>query len=150
MTATTTIAMNMKMVVAVMERAESRAIPQMPWPEVQPPPSRLPKPTRRPAAMIMTQLAGICGDGMAYPTQLAVRGARMSSCNKSTAPGFVVYSEAEAASEYATDAGDPAGQQHQQCGRKADQRTADRRGDRSKIGHDITSRCCPLVSYLRL
>ena len=54
----------------------------MPWPEVQPPPRRVPKPTRRPAAMIMTQLAGICGDGMAYPTQLAVSGARMSPAIK--------------------------------------------------------------------
>ena len=100
----------MKMAVAVMERAESRAIPQMPWPEVQPPPSRVPKPTSRPAAMTTVQLAGICGDGMAYPTQLAMSGARMSSCNESDAPAFVTCPEGEAASEYAADAGDPAGQ----------------------------------------
>jgi hypothetical protein len=34
----------MKMAVAVIERTDSRAMPQIPWPEVQPPPSRVPKP----------------------------------------------------------------------------------------------------------
>src|SRR6266581_3798735 len=72
----------MKMAVATMERAESRAIPQMPWPEVQPPPSRVPNPTYRPAATVTVQLAGICGDGMAYPTQLPMSGARMSPAIK--------------------------------------------------------------------
>src|SRR5439155_10619594 len=47
------------------------------------------------------------------------------SCNKSATPRFVAYSEAEAASKYAADAGDSAGQKHQQCRRNADQRTAD-------------------------
>ena len=66
----------------------------------------------------------------------------MSPAMKGDAPAFVICPEGEAAAEYAADAGDPAGQQHQQCDRKADQRTADRRGNRSKIGHDSTSRCC--------
>src|ERR1700730_14375265 len=74
--------MNMKMAVAVMERPESRAIPQMPWPEVQPPPSRVPKPTSRPAAITTAQLTGICGDGIAYPIQLAMSGAKMSPAVK--------------------------------------------------------------------
>jgi hypothetical protein len=42
------IAAAMKMAVAVIERADNRATPQMPWPEVQPPPSRAPKPTSSP------------------------------------------------------------------------------------------------------
>ena len=61
MSATTRIAVAIKTAVAVMDRGESRAIPQTPWPEVQPLPSRVPKPTRRPAAMMTVKLAGICG-----------------------------------------------------------------------------------------
>ena len=38
----------MKVSVATMERGESRALPQTPCPEVQPPPSVTPTPTRRP------------------------------------------------------------------------------------------------------
>ena len=41
-------AMNVR--VAASERGERRARPQMPWPEVQPFPMRLPKPTSRPNA----------------------------------------------------------------------------------------------------
>src|SRR4029434_4749619 len=36
-------------IVATTERTEKRLIPQTPWPLVQPLPSRVPKPTRRPA-----------------------------------------------------------------------------------------------------
>jgi hypothetical protein len=35
--------------VATIERFERRAMPQMPWPLVQPEPRRVPKPTRSPA-----------------------------------------------------------------------------------------------------
>ena len=35
--------------VAVLDRIDRRAIPQTPWPLVQPPPKRVPKPTYRPA-----------------------------------------------------------------------------------------------------
>ena len=92
--------------------------------------------------MMTTMLVGNCGDGIAYPTELAVRGAGIEACNKSATPGLVSYSEAEAASEYAADASDPANQEHQQSSRKTDQRTADSCGDRCKVIHDITSRCC--------
>ena len=51
----------MKTIVAAMERGESRPIPQMPWPEVQPPPSREPKPTSSPAATMTAQLDGNFG-----------------------------------------------------------------------------------------
>jgi hypothetical protein len=40
----------MKMMVAAIERADSRAKPQTPCPEVQPFPLRVPKPTSRPAS----------------------------------------------------------------------------------------------------
>ena len=49
--ATTTMAAPMKMAVATIERVEIRAIPQTPWPDVQPPPSRAPKPTRSPGLL---------------------------------------------------------------------------------------------------
>src|SRR4051812_26474592 len=69
------IAIAMKIAVAVIERGEIRAMPQMPWPDVQPPPSRVPKPTSRPAAMMTTQLSGMCGVGMLAPVKAANSGA---------------------------------------------------------------------------
>jgi len=59
--ATTTMAELMKTTVATIERVDSRAMPHTPCPEVQPLASRVPKPTRRAAAITMTQLAGIAG-----------------------------------------------------------------------------------------
>ncbi len=55
----------MKIPVAAIERGDSREMPQMPWPEVQPLPSRVPKPTRRPATAIVMMLPGSCGIGTA-------------------------------------------------------------------------------------
>ena len=46
---------------AAIDRGDSRPIPQIPWPEVQPPPSRVPNPTKSPAAMMTAQLAGSFG-----------------------------------------------------------------------------------------
>jgi hypothetical protein len=59
--------------------------------------------------------------------------------NERRAPGAVARLRVDEAVENAADAGDAAGEQHQQDGRKPDQRAADCSGDRSKIGHDITS-----------
>ena len=42
--ATTMMAVAIKIAVATIERAESRAMPQMPWPDVHPPPSRVNEP----------------------------------------------------------------------------------------------------------
>ena len=53
----------MNIAVAKSGRADKRAMPQTPCPEVQPPLSRVPKPTSRPATTMMLQLAGICRDG---------------------------------------------------------------------------------------
>jgi hypothetical protein len=51
----------MKDKVATKERIDKRLRPQMPWPLVQPAPQRVPKPTSKPAAMTMVQLASIRG-----------------------------------------------------------------------------------------
>ena len=59
------IAATMKTPVATSERGDSRAMPQMPCPEVQPLLSRVPKPTRTPATATVIRLAGICGMGIA-------------------------------------------------------------------------------------
>ena len=59
------IAAAMNTTVATIERGDSRAMPQMPWPEVQPLPSRVPKPTNRPATAMVTMLPSICGIGTA-------------------------------------------------------------------------------------
>ena len=67
MTATTMAAVAMKTMVATIERVENRAIPQMPCPDVQPPPSREPNPTSRPATPMSTQLVGIWGSAIATP-----------------------------------------------------------------------------------
>jgi hypothetical protein len=44
-------------IVAAIERLEKRAIPRIPWPDVQPEPIRVPTPTRRPATMMIGQEA---------------------------------------------------------------------------------------------
>src|SRR3990170_3112972 len=44
----------MKVQVAANERMENRDRPQMPWPLVQPEPSTVPMPTRRPAAIVVS------------------------------------------------------------------------------------------------
>src|SRR6267143_6191188 len=59
-------------------------------------------------------------------------------CDEGDPPAFVVVAEIEEAAEYAADAGDPAGQQHQQDGGQADQAATDRRRERSEICHDAT------------
>src|SRR6266481_8376078 len=59
-------------------------------------------------------------------------------CDEGDAPAFVVVAEIEKAAEYAADAGDPAGQQHQQDGGQADQAATDRRRERGKILHEAT------------
>ena len=120
------MAVSMKIAVAAIERADSRATPQMPWPEVQPPPSRAPKPTSRPAAMMTVQLAGNCGVGIAMTDQPASQRCQDEPGDKGDAPALVGAAGIEQAAEDAADAGDPAGQQHQQDGGKADQRAADR------------------------
>ena len=51
----------MKTAVATRERVESRAMPQMPCPDVHPFASRVPKPTRSPAAITVNKLVGRVG-----------------------------------------------------------------------------------------
>ena len=65
------IAAPMNTAVAAIERGDSRAMPQMPWPEVQPLPSRVPKPTNRPATAIVIMLPGICGIARLSPRSIA-------------------------------------------------------------------------------
>src|SRR5262245_31230514 len=55
---TTTNATAMKTHVATSDRGDRRAIPQMPWPLVQPPPTDVPAPTSRPAAAASRPVAG--------------------------------------------------------------------------------------------
>ncbi|SSS06344.1 Uncharacterised protein [Acinetobacter baumannii] len=54
---------NIKTAVAIIERFESRLIPQMPWPLVHPEPSRVPKPTSNPARISANELALISMSG---------------------------------------------------------------------------------------
>ena len=49
--------------VATSERGESRAIPHTPWPDVQPPPSRVPKPTSTPAQTTIGAQLVVIGGG---------------------------------------------------------------------------------------
>ena len=62
--ATTATAAAMNIAVAAKDRLDKRAIPQTPCPEVQPPLSRVPKPTSSPATMMVPQLVDISGEGM--------------------------------------------------------------------------------------
>src|SRR5262245_41481100 len=65
------------MLVATIDLRDSRAIPHTPWPDVQPPPRRVPKPTSSPLTTIRAQLEGISGVGIAKPRTPPVIGARM-------------------------------------------------------------------------
>ena len=131
------IAATMNTTVAAIERGDSRAMPQMPWPEVQPLPSRVPKPTNRPATAMVTMLPGICGIGTAWPISAAASGAKIRPAMKAGAPSAIVGARIEQAAGDAADAGNAAGEQHQQHRGKPDQRAADGRRDRSEIGHDV-------------
>jgi hypothetical protein len=74
MTATTIAAVVTKTAVAASERGDSRAKPQAPCPDVQPPPSRVPKPTSRPATAVRVKLAGIFGGSTLKPAAPAMNG----------------------------------------------------------------------------
>jgi len=126
MTATTAIAVAMNTKVAAIERGERRAMPHTPWPEVQPPPSRVPKPTSRPAAMTMAKLDGIQGVGTGRPTDEAGE--------EREAPAAVVAGERLA--QDAAHPGDAAVEQHQQHGGEPDERAADEGGNRIEGCHD--------------
>src|SRR5690606_27878954 len=62
-TKTVSAPVSMKVAVATMERGESRARPQTPWPLVQPLPRRAPKPTSRPPMMSSSGEASSCTTG---------------------------------------------------------------------------------------
>ena len=49
---TVIIPVRTKIVVAIIEFTDSLPIPHIPWPEVHPPPSLVPKPTKKPPEMI--------------------------------------------------------------------------------------------------
>src|SRR5229473_3562058 len=65
--------------------------------------------------------------------------------DKGDAPILVVASKIQQAAEYAADAGDAAGQEHQQDRGQADQAATDRGGQRCEICHDVT----PLIARAR-
>ena len=49
---TVIIPVRTKIAVAIIEFTDSLPIPHIPWPEVHPPPSLVPKPTKKPPEMI--------------------------------------------------------------------------------------------------
>lgn len=60
----TTMPVMRKVSVAAIERQENRAMPRMPWPDVQPEPMRVPTPTRSPATtMTGHDMAMVTGKG---------------------------------------------------------------------------------------
>src|SRR5690606_21249773 len=59
----TTMPVMRKVSVAAIERLENRAMPRMPWPDVQPDPMRVPIPTRSPATTITGQDMAIVTGG---------------------------------------------------------------------------------------
>jgi len=74
----------MKIPVATSDLGEKRPSPHNPCPEVQPPPSRVPKPTSRPPAMTTAQLPGMSGSGAARPAALISSGAAINPAMKAT------------------------------------------------------------------
>src|SRR5574343_146335 len=69
----------MKVSVAAIERGERRAMPQTPWPLVQPEPRRLPKPTIRPASTMRTGGVSMRAAGSGANSAHRVGAARMPS-----------------------------------------------------------------------
>ncbi len=80
----------MKMIVAAIERTESRAKPQTPCPEVQPLPMRLPKPTSNPPIVTSARLDVIAGRGSGTPASVARSGAAISPATNADAPVPIV------------------------------------------------------------
>ena len=78
MIATVMTAAPMKTTVATIDRADTRAKPQTPWPEVQPLPIRLPNPTSKPATATSARLEAMAGRGSAAPASAATSGAAIS------------------------------------------------------------------------
>ncbi len=132
---TTAIAAAMKTAVATIERGDSRAIPQMPCPDVQPDAIRVPKPTNSPDTTITPKLAGISGEAAPNACKRREQGGGHEADQEREPPTFVAAS-GEAFAHNAADAGNASGQQHQQHRRKPDQRAADGGRDRREIGHD--------------
>ena len=140
--------------VATIERGDKRAMPHTPWPEVQPLPSRAPNPTRRPPTTIVEAADDDCGVGagawhLRHWDGVANKHSGKGRCDKSgdegCAPGPVARLRIDEAVKNSANAGDAAGEQHEEDGRQPDQPTADCRRDRSEIVHDILSRPAPLV-----
>src|SRR6185295_10956275 len=80
--ATPRIATTMNTIVAAIERGERRAMPQIPCPDVQPLPRRVPKPTSRPVIATTIQLGGIAGAPSARPRAIKASGAAIRPAMK--------------------------------------------------------------------
>jgi hypothetical protein len=76
----------MKQSVATIERCDSRAMPQMPCPLVQPEPMREPKPTSRPASAMIQRLPVNFGTSIVRESPSTSGGTRSPAMNQSRQP----------------------------------------------------------------
>ncbi len=127
----------MKMPVAMIERGDNRAMPQTPWPDVQPLLS---------SGAEADQEAGDGNDSEArrhlrnwhcVAEQRGAKRRRDEPDDKSGAPGAIAALRLDQAGKDSGHAGDTSIETHQQYGGKTDQCAANRRGDRSEIGHAL-------------
>ncbi len=108
-----------------MERRESRPMPQMPWPLVQPLPRRVPMPTSSPASSTSGQPGRVVNVGMlAQPRLSASQAPRPQSQQEEQPPGRPVL---QRTGQNAADPGHPAVEQHQDQGREPHQHAAAQR-----------------------
>jgi hypothetical protein len=111
--ATTIIAATTKTPVATIERGDNRAMPQMPWPDVQPLLSLVPKPTKRPATAMMATL-GHLRNGQRVADQRGGKRRRDEADDEGRAPAPLRALRFDQAGKNAGYAGDAAVETHQQ------------------------------------
>ena len=112
-TATTAMAATMKTPVATIERGDSRAMPQMPCPEVQPLLSLVPKPTRTPATATGEEARRHLRNGHRVADEHGRKRRRDQAGDEGRAPGAIRAGRVEDAGENAGHAGDAAVEQQQ-------------------------------------
>ena len=126
----------MKTITATSERSEKRPRPHTPWPLVQPPPMRVPKPTSRPASAAQPRCSSRCSAAWRDKGMPGKAGGDQPG-DESHAPGAVARRLRKQPVQNSAHAGDAAVGGEQPHAREADQHAAGERRDWCKVLHMI-------------
>ena len=129
----------MKVSVATIDRGDARPIPQTPWPLVQPPPTRVPAPVRRPPMMITGMVASNTKVSTPSPVPIRYRPVPTIKPPRNQKPprGFALFRRQQPGDD-AADPRHPAAKHQQKGGGQADQAAAYKRRNWCEIFHDCT------------